>query len=116
MADKIDINSAPVKDLTQLPGVSKTMAYRIVNHRARHGLFTTWEELLEVREFPEDRLDALKERAVLGKPGGEDMTPPRHLGRRQLKVVAHKGKGQTHKLDTTRRPQRMHEDRRKRIA
>jgi hypothetical protein len=116
MAEKIDINSAPVKDLTQLPGVSKTMAYRIVNHRARHGLFTAWEELLEVKEFPPDRLEALKERALLGGPQGEDMTPPRHLGRRQIEAVARKGKGQTHKLDTTRRPQRVHENRRKRIA
>lgn len=51
MADLININTANAKRLTQLPGIAKNVAYRIVNHRKRHGYFTHWEELLEVKRF-----------------------------------------------------------------
>lgn len=68
MAEKIDINSAPVRILTQLPGVAKNVAYNIVNHRNRHGFFTAFEELAEVKDFPIGRLDQVRERAVLIQP------------------------------------------------
>ena len=45
MPAKINVNTASPKELTQLPGIAKNMAYRIVNHRDRHGFFTHWEEL-----------------------------------------------------------------------
>src|SRR5262245_22957532 len=61
----ININTRSTKELTQLPGIRKNLAYRIVNHRQRHGYFTHWEELLEVKEFPEDALDDIKKRASL---------------------------------------------------
>ena len=52
MAEKINrstlnLNSATAKEPTQVPGVASNVAYRVVNHRKRHGLFTHWEELLE---------------------------------------------------------------------
>jgi competence ComEA-like helix-hairpin-helix protein len=60
---KISINTASTKELTQLPGIAKNLAYRIVNHRNRHGFFTHWEELIEVKEFPAEALDRIKQRA-----------------------------------------------------
>ena len=60
---KIDLNTAPVRLLTQLPGISKTLAYSIVNHRQRHGLFTSWEELTEVKQFPVDKLEDIKKKS-----------------------------------------------------
>ncbi len=66
--DMININTAAPKELTQLPGIAKNLAYRIVRHRARHGYFTQWEELTEVKEFPLDALDDIKRRATLEMP------------------------------------------------
>ena len=66
----MNINTATVKALTQLPGIAKNLAYRIVNHRTRHGYFTHWEELLEVKEFPADALDEIKQRANISPPAG----------------------------------------------
>ncbi len=65
MADIVNLNTSNAKQLTQLPGVAKNVAYNIVNHRKRHGYFTHWEELLEVKEFPAEALDELKKRATL---------------------------------------------------
>jgi len=64
MSDVININTASTKELTQLPGIAKNVAYNIVNHRKRHGYFTDWKELLEVKDFPERALDRRRPRAV----------------------------------------------------
>jgi len=99
----IDLNTATVKALTQLPGISKHTAYLIVNHRNRHGYFTAWEELNAVREFPKDKLEQIKTRAVLGHPGEEAgaFAPPRHLEHR-LEEQAKKPKGYTRAIRGTR--------------
>jgi competence ComEA-like helix-hairpin-helix protein len=104
----IDLNTASVKELTQLPGVSKDIAYLIVNHRNRHGYFTAWEELLEVRGFPEQKLEWVKRRAVLGHPEEEPgaFTPPRHLPK-HVAEEKKKPQGYTHKIRTTRRADRL---------
>jgi competence ComEA-like helix-hairpin-helix protein len=65
MLEKININTATTRELTQLPGIAKNLAYRIVNHRDRHGFFTHWEELAEVKEFPMNNLDRIKQHATL---------------------------------------------------
>jgi len=56
MPDHININTASAKDLTQLPGIAKSLAYRIVARRKRHGYITHWEEPLQVKDSPEDKL------------------------------------------------------------
>ncbi len=83
MTDKINLNTANTKELTQLPGVAKNIAYRIVRHRSRHGLFTQWEELLEVKEFPAAALDRVKQRATLAPP--PDIKPVDFVGPRRIK-------------------------------
>jgi len=104
----IDLNTAGVKELTQLPGVSKDIAYNIVNHRNRHGYFTAWEELLEVKGFPEKKLAWLKERAILGHPKDEPgaFAPPRHL-QAHLAEEPKKPKGYTRAIRGTRRADRL---------
>lgn len=76
MITSININTANAKELTQLPGIAKNLAYRIVNHRHRHGSFTHWEELLEVKEFPADALDKIKLRANILPPAGNLESKP----------------------------------------
>jgi Helix-hairpin-helix motif len=103
MAEKINLNTAGVKLLTQLPGVSKTVAYHIVNHRGRHGLFTNWDELKEVKEFPVESLDDIKARADLGV----EQQTPRHLNTTHMAVVAKKPAGYTKAIRTTRRQDKL---------
>lgn len=105
---RIDINSAGVGELTQLPGIAKNMAYNIVNHRQRRGLFTTWEELAEVKNFPAEKLDLIKMRAAL-KCEDEGFRPPRHIRPNHLERAHHKTAGYTKAMRATRRPARMHD-------
>ena len=109
MADIINLNTASAKELTQLPGVAKNVAYNIVSHRRRHGYFTHWEELLEAKEFPVEALDRLKERATLLPIAG---VRPEEFGPRRIKAEhlvreAKKPRGYTKAIRSTRSPDRM---------
>lgn len=108
MADKINLNTALPRELTQLPGVAKNVAYRILSHRKRHGYFTHWEELLGVKDFPAESLEAIKERATLEIPGvrKEDFGP-RRLKPERLKRTAKKPKGYTKAIRATRSADRL---------
>ncbi len=107
MSDRIDLNTANDKILTQLPGVNITIARAIVNHRRRHGWFTAWKELETVKGFPVDRLADIKQQARLSCPEdrpGQTQTecvPPHHLDDHRLSRV--KTGGYTRKLRTSRR-------------
>jgi hypothetical protein len=109
MPDSININTAGVKQLTQLPGIAKNLAYRIVNHRNRHGYFTHWEELLEVKEFPKDALDEIKKRANLQPPPGilKEEFGPRRIKESHLERTAKKPKGYTKAIRATRSQDRL---------
>jgi len=107
----IDLNTAPVTELTQLPGISKDIAYRIVNHRKRHGFFTAWAELLEVKTFPADRLEEIKSRATLSCPDDPDgCAPPRHMAK-HLGRAKKRSDALTRAVRSTRRPDRAKENR-----
>ena len=107
---KINLNTATPKELTQLPGIAKNVAYRIVNHRKRHGLFTHWQELLEIKEFPSESLDSIKQRAALAPP--QDIKPidfvgPRRVKSSHIRSVEKKTAGYTKKARATRRQDRL---------
>jgi Helix-hairpin-helix motif len=105
----LNINTSGPKDLTQLPGIAKNLAYRIVSHRKRHGYFTHWEELLEVKEFPADSLDAIKNRATIDPPEGilKEEFGPRRLKASQVARTAKKPKGYTKAIRATRSRDRL---------
>jgi helix-hairpin-helix protein len=104
---RIDINSAGVAELTQLPGIAKNTAYNIVNHRQRHGLFTAWEELVEVKDFPTARLSQIKLRAELKLP--EEARSARAVTRAHLERLRKKPAGYTKASRSSRRPGKMHD-------
>lgn len=104
---RIDINHAGVKELTQLPGIAKNIAYRIVNHRQRHGLFTAWAELLEVKEFPVGKLSLIKTRATLICKE-EGCGPPRHVSPTHLERVRKRPAGFNKALRATHSPAKLH--------
>jgi competence ComEA-like helix-hairpin-helix protein len=109
MKATINLNTATAKELTQLPGVGKNVAYNIVNHRKRHGYFTHWEELLEVKDFRQDVLDELKERATLLPIEGvrPEEFGPRRVKTKQIARVSKKPKGYTKEIRSTRTPDRL---------
>src|ERR1700756_5048629 len=109
MTTTININTATVKELTQLPRIAKNLAYSIVNHRNRHGYFTHWEELLEVKEFPAGALGQIKQRANISPPAGilKEEFGPRRIKAGQIERVAKKPKGYTKVIRTTRSSARL---------
>ena len=109
MPTLININTATAKELTQLPGIAKNLAYRIVAHRKRHGYFTHWEELLEVKEFLADSLDELKTRATVDPPEGilKEEFGPRRVKASHLEKVAKQPRGYTKAIRATHRPGRL---------
>lgn len=57
----VPINSADASTLVALPGIGPVLAARIVEHRERHGPFTTAEDLLGVPGIGEATLAALRD-------------------------------------------------------
>lgn len=60
VAFTVDINSAPVTELAQLPGLGPATAARIVAHRQAHGPFTTAAALLAVPGIGPVTLEAIR--------------------------------------------------------
>lgn len=63
--DLIDLNTADVSELDQLPGVGPVLAQRIVDYREKHGGFSTVEELREVDGIGESRFNDLREQVTV---------------------------------------------------
>jgi competence ComEA-like helix-hairpin-helix protein len=105
---RINVNTAGVGELTQLPGIAKNTAYNIVNHRQRRGLFTNWEELAQVKEFPVAKLEQIKLRAALTFED-EGFRPPRHVKPNHMERGRKKTGGYTRAMRATRRPAKMHD-------
>jgi competence ComEA-like helix-hairpin-helix protein len=57
---RINLNTAPAKELEALPGIGKGIAERIVEHRKKYGPFRRAEHLMMVRGISETRFRALR--------------------------------------------------------
>jgi competence protein ComEA len=64
-AGPVPINTADASTLVTLPGIGPVLAARIVEHRERHGPFTTAEDLLGVAGIGEATLAALRDHIVV---------------------------------------------------
>ena len=60
-ADKVDINTATVKELTALDGIGEGLAGRIVRYREEHGAFLSVDELMNVSGIGESKLSAIRD-------------------------------------------------------
>jgi len=67
----LDINSATVEQLQQLPGVGEKIAARIVKYRDKHGLFSKIEDLLNVEGIGEKKLEKIKPLIKIEEPKDE---------------------------------------------
>ena len=59
-AAKVNINTATVEQLSELPGVGEKLAARIVEHRQKQGPFKTTQELMNVKGIGEKNLQKLQ--------------------------------------------------------
>jgi len=56
----VNINTATAEELERLPGIGSTYARRIVEYRIENGLFSSADELLNIKGIGEKRLLKLK--------------------------------------------------------
>lgn len=73
----VDINTAGVEELDQLPGIGEVLAGRIIAYREANGPFESIEELMEVSGIGEAKLAELEGWITVGAPpesGGETST------------------------------------------
>ncbi|HXJ18483.1 MAG TPA: helix-hairpin-helix domain-containing protein [Candidatus Polarisedimenticolia bacterium] len=66
----VDLNTATVQELEQLPGIGPTTAKAIVQFRAKSGRFRRVEDLLAVRGISEAKLQKLRPYITVGPPAG----------------------------------------------
>ena len=62
----VNINTADVAVLAQLPGIGEVLARRIVDYRKAHGSFTAIEQLTNVEGIGEGKLEAILEWITIG--------------------------------------------------
>jgi len=56
----LDLNSARVEDLMELPGIGEKLAQRLVEYRRSHGGFRSVEDLRKVQGIGEKRMERLR--------------------------------------------------------
>lgn len=64
-AAKVNLNTATGEQLEELSGVGEVTAQRILDWRARHGAFTSVEQLGEIEGIGERRLASLREQVIV---------------------------------------------------
>jgi len=64
--DVVDINTATVEQLTELPGIGPAIAAKIVAHRAAHP-FTSVEQIMDVNGIGQAKFDAIKDSITVEK-------------------------------------------------
>ena len=68
---QLDLNTATVEELAQLPGIGEELARRIMEYREVSGPFETTEQLMEVSGIGEGKFAALEGRITVEKEGTE---------------------------------------------
>ncbi len=76
-AKPIDLNTATVEQLQQLPGVGPAIAKAIVSFRQKSGPFRRVEDLLAVRGISKRKLEALRPYLTLTAAPQPPRTPPK---------------------------------------
>lgn len=67
-ADKININTASAKELTQLDRVGPAIAAGIAEYREQNGLFEKIEDIMKVKGIGPKTFEGFKDRITVGEP------------------------------------------------
>lgn len=62
---KVNINTASVEQLVELPGIGESTANNIVDYRKKNGNFKSIDQLLEVKGVGEKKLSKIKNMLTL---------------------------------------------------
>jgi len=71
MAEKVNINTATVKELRELDGIGRTLSRRIVKYRGENGPFKSVGELRDVNGLGKATFNKIEDKVVVG---GEEAT------------------------------------------
>lgn len=101
MAQKIDLNTASIEELTSLPGIGKTLATRLAMHRSTVGRFRVVDELAAVPGITEAMVARISDRVVVSRESGAaPELPPRNV-RIELTAPGGGGDFSNHRLAAT---------------
>lgn len=74
-AGKVNLNTATVAQLEDLPGVGPALAARIVEHRQKNGAFKSVEDIMAVKGIGEKNFSKIQSHLSVGAPGTPRETP-----------------------------------------
>ena len=63
--DRVNINTASAKELTEKAGIEKSISYAITGYRNKNGLFETLDDLLDVPRFTATRLKKVRDKLTV---------------------------------------------------
>ncbi len=66
---KIDINTASIKELESVPGMTSSMAKDIVKYRDQNGPFASVDDLTKVKGVDNKKLDMIRNNVTIGQQG-----------------------------------------------
>lgn len=74
-AGKVNLNTATVSQLVDLPGIGPALAARIVEHRQKNGAFKTVEDVMAVRGIGEKNFAKIQSLLSVGASTAPKETP-----------------------------------------
>ena len=72
---KVNLNTATLSQLVDLPGIGPALAARIVEHRQKNGGFKTVEDVMAVKGIGEKNFAKIQGYLTVGTPAASKETP-----------------------------------------